>query len=122
MDADGYPATPRGRNYLIESGGAIRYLSASDEVRMNEQAKPGVLAEFQTDFLMCWRQLPNKGFLPRRARILSDRALAHFFFVAGWRRKAKNGALGDNKKYDADTFEPPMASAIGAARGKPIGL
>jgi len=62
MDADGYPATPRGRNYLIESGGAIRYLSASDEVRMNEQAKPGVLAEFQTDFLMCWRQLPNKGF------------------------------------------------------------
>ncbi len=29
---------------------------------MNEQAKPGVLAEFQSDFLMCWRQLPNKGF------------------------------------------------------------
>jgi exosortase len=29
---------------------------------MNEQAKPGVLVEFQTDFLVCWRQLPNKGF------------------------------------------------------------
>jgi len=29
---------------------------------MNEEAKPGVLAEFQSDFLSCWRQLPNKAF------------------------------------------------------------
>ena len=29
---------------------------------MNEQAKPGILAEFQSDFLNCWQQLPNKAF------------------------------------------------------------
>jgi len=29
---------------------------------MNDQTKPGVLAEFQADFLDCWRRLPNKGF------------------------------------------------------------
>lgn len=37
-------------------------LTIASYVHMNEEAKPGVLTEFQSDFLNCWQQLPNKAF------------------------------------------------------------